>query len=217
MRTLLFRVTVLMGAGTLLLGVMWPSGGTKIRSLSGWLRLAASGIAFGALSLSTLLGVGLLIWGYWIGDNEHWIYSVLPYLATSVGIGVGALVWVRARNVRAPVAYCVCVILGSLGSLGAFGTERTHDTLNRIAGFDPETAALSVFQPYTPPEEGPLRLVGIHDTSNTGGRTCLSYVVLRGQAPRGRVTVCKRMWWWTVGSYERFQPRKSTSSAPGDE
>jgi len=174
----------------------------RSRDAPGSVSLAKAGL----MAVLVLVATGLAVWqgGYllawllWIGDNQHWFYSLIPCLALMLSLCLAAFVVRNSYRGYWSRRSLAILLWPSVIVLALFVTNQLSQDVRRIAGFDPATAALS---PFPPSERSTLMLTAKTDSSES----CRTYAVV-AEEPRGQVRVCRRRWWWTVARFEKYEP-----------
>ncbi len=159
------------------------------------------------------MALGLLAWGFWIGDNDHWFYHYVWYFAALIALGVSGLSIWRYRRGVASRAYRAIHLWIPIGLIAAIASVYLYDFVSRIEGRTAEAAAQNILARM--PYHEPVRLVEMTraEAGDVHSERCRTYWIMGTDEPRGRITVCRyRRFWWTYAGSGGFPPSQAELS-----
>jgi hypothetical protein len=177
------------------------------------LKAIGSGILlFVALFVTIGWSLFILLWMLVIGDTHEEVWRVLPYvfvvLSGSISISFVCLDLMEktsrtSRKIRLVFSVLVCLLVLTLS---------LHAEAKRIKGWSSEGAALSVASSIYPDlaDSFVLKVESEENVSALTRGPNITYVVLSGEEPVCRLTVCRRYWsYWTCGMHETLKDRNA--------
>jgi len=175
--------------------------------------LLRAGVEIVALWFWLSIALGLLAWGLWIGDNDHWFYHYAWLIGAVIATGIGALSAWRYRRGAASQTYRAVHLWIPIGLIAAIVGVHFYEFAHRIEGRTADTAAQNVLSRMLYHE--PVRLVKMTpaEAGEVDTTRCQSYWIMGADEPRGRITVCRyRRFWWTFASSRGFPPSQAELS-----
>ena len=155
------------------------------------------------------VGLPLLAWALWIGDNEHWFYHYAWIIAATISVFISGIATVRIYKTGATPRYLWLHCWLPLALVISFGSVFAYESLRLVEGSTPKTAAQEVFDRLTTSIDEPVTFVEHvgplpHDFLED---RCKSYWVLGEYEPRGRFSICRHKWYgWQFSHSEIFPP-----------
>lgn len=177
-----------------------------------WSVVALATVVFPTAWLWLVFMLGLLAWGLWIGDNNHWFYDHLRLIAAALAAPYTGFVAYRVLARPAARYYFRVLFWGYSALLLLFGGLLFSEWASRIYGTTARSAAENVFRgmDLDPARQG-LQLIEEqrHGLDHSGAPTGVTFLIAGPEEPRGRITVCRYGWfWWTVAGSQRYPPSK---------
>ena len=169
--------------------------------------LLRAGVEIVALWFWLSISLGLLAWGFWIGDNDHWFYRFVWLFAAFIAAGIGGLSARRYRRGAASKTYRAIHLWIPIALIAAIASVYFYEFAHRIEGRTAEAAAQNILARMSYNE--PVRLVEM--TADEGGDIDTNrrrvYWIMGADEPRGRIVVARyRRFWWTHASSGGFPP-----------
>lgn len=172
-----------------------------------WRLYLAAAIEFVSISLWLGLTLPILAWLQW-GDRGFELAELAWGFAAAIAAATaGVTFWRCWKGIASrrflQIHFWIPVILLSL-----LGTVYSYEFVRQIDGMTAESAANNYTRRSAHLMEEPIRLVEYQRERPPGSdpNRCKSYRIIDATGPRGRVTVCRKGFWWTHASSLLYGP-----------
>lgn len=151
----------------------------------------------------------LLLWLFWIGDNDHWFWHTGHYWIAALAGFFTSVVAARVLLWRAGWRYaavnCLAAVMGLLLLGWFYGARFARD----IDGWSPEAARKQAVARHPNVSRIPLTWSRVKTEFNLPPEQCVTFLGGDHEGPYCRVTVCRHgLLWWKQRTLLVLPPRK---------